>query len=225
MHRLAWTGVVALSLLASCSRAPVDAPTPTNRYLRLPRRTRQYTTVWNADSPAARSSRTTEAWGEPVTQGGLTLRTIESREVAAGQPDRVDRMRVFVDRGAFGFYATVGPDGTEDRYDPPQVVLPAQPRLGQRWAATHRTRAESVRRTCELIPFAGCPGGMSADCHSQRAELTTHVVEHFCPGVGWIGEDAAVFNTNGRYATAIGAVIVDGEPVARSQDRRAPLGP
>ena len=208
--------VLAVALLAlACRGKPPEPPTPSNPYLRLPRQTRQYTTIWNSGEPSAYATRTTETWGPATQVGRLAVRTIESREVQEGQPDRVERMKVFVDRGAFGLYSSTGANG-EERYDPPEVVMPAQPRVGQRWGGEHRHGGRVIRRTCELVVFEGCPRGLSADCHSRMEQATVHQVEHFCPGIGWIGEDASVFNARGRVATTIGAVIQDGEPVSRS---------
>ncbi len=212
--------VPAVALLAlSCSKPPSEALVPSNPYLRLPRQTRQYTTIWHSNEPSAYPTRTTETWGPATQVGRLTVRTIESRETQDGQPDRVDHMKVFVDRGAFGIYSSTGANG-EERYDPPEVVMPAQPRVGQRWAGQHRHAGRVIRRTCELVAFAGCPRGLSADCHSQMEQVTVHQVEHFCPGIGWIGEDASVFNARGRVGTTIGAVIQDGEPTSRSLPQR-----
>lgn len=215
---------VVVTLLLACREAPRETPAPSNPLIQLPRQTRQYTTIWNSGDPAAFSTRTTETWGPPARVGRLALRTVESREVRAGQPDRVTRMRVFVDRGAYGVYSTLNDDGTEDRYDPPEVVIPAQPRIGQRWQGDHRKSGLVIRRTCELQAFEGCPGGVSVDCHLRIDQDIVHVVEHFCPGVGWIGEDASVFNASERLATTTGAVIQDGVAVARSQRPRAPVG-
>lgn len=210
--------------LLACREAPRETPAPSNRFIRLPARTRQYTTIWNSGDVAAHSTRTTETWGPPAQVGRLSVRRVESREVRAGQPDRVTRMRVFVDRGAYGVYSTLNDDGTEERYDPPEVVIPAQPRVGQRWQGAHRKGALVIHRTCELVAFDGCPGGASVDCHLRIDQDTVHVVDHFCPDVGWIGEDASVFNARDRIATTTGAVIQDGVAVARSQRPRAPAG-
>ncbi len=209
--------ILTVALLAlSCRNPAHEALVPANPYLRLPRQTRQYTTIWNSNEPSAYSTRTTETWGPETTVGRLTVRTIESRETQDGQPDHVERMKVFVDRGAFGFYSSIGANG-EERYDPPEVVLPAQPRAGQRWEGEHRHGRRVIRRTCELVAFGGCSRGLSADCHSRMQDGTVvHQVEHFCHGIGWIGEDASIFNARGRVGTTIGAVIQDGVRTSRA---------
>jgi hypothetical protein len=105
-------------------------------------------------------------------------------------------------------------------YEPRQVVLPAQPTIGASWQSEHRllsqispvTRVSSKSRRCVIEAWSRCADGITSRCVSDLASgQTVEIAAHFCPGVGWVGEDDVV-NRDGKVQLEVHQDKVEDAP-------------
>lgn len=136
-----------------------------------------------------------ERWEGPVlSDSGDVQYDVIAENASTGRVLEV--VRVFYGEDGYGFVGTVQPDGTLQRWDPVQVVLPPDPKVGQIWEATHRKGPSVSVRSCEILASQGCEGGMVSVCESKRDGGTIVLRDHFCPGTGWAGFEALVVAAN-----------------------------
>lgn len=133
-----------------------------------------------------------ETWQGPTLQDGLLLYDVETFDVSEGQPDWLETVRHFFGPDGYGYLGTRTEDGTLERWEPRQVVLPPNPEIGQTWTASHVKGDQVSERTCEIMASELCDGGLVSVCDSKRGGGRIVLRDHFCPGVGWSGFEAMV---------------------------------
>jgi hypothetical protein len=137
--------------------------------------------------------------------------------------DRVDCVLVFL--GVDGFGNAASPiSGVSPRqwdwWSPPQVILPAQPVVGARWEQAHFKRGKWSRRQCELRADAAfCDDGIESRCYSEFESSAVVISEHYCKGLGWVGENAFARYVDGhRYSSFTYDLVVDGVAMPARRD-------
>ncbi|MSP54282.1 MAG: hypothetical protein EXR69_01545 [Myxococcales bacterium] len=130
-------------------------------------------------------------------------------------------------RGRDGFGNAASPlKGVWDWWSPPQVILPDRVVAGERWTELHLKRGSTSRRSCEILPDVSfCDDGIESRCVTEFDGGDTVVLaQHFCRGLGWVGEDArARPDGNHTFSTFTYDVVVDG--VRMPERRDAPVEP
>lgn len=83
-------------------------------------------------------------------------------------------------------------DGVADwvSWEPPLLVLPAEPAIGARWESGHQHGDVAVTRTCELLGSDLCPQGLVAVCEREQEAFRLVTRDHFCRGQGWSGYES-----------------------------------
>lgn len=136
---------------------------------------------------------------------------------------KVDCVLVFL--GVDGFGNAASPiSGVSPRqwdwWSPPQVILPAQPVVGARWEQAHFKRGKWSRRQCELRADAAfCDDGIESRCYSEFESSAVVISEHYCKGLGWVGENAFARYVDGhRYSSFTYDLVVDGVAMPARRD-------
>lgn len=132
-----------------------------------------------------------------------------------------DCVLTFLGREGFGNAASPL-KGVWDWWSPPQVILPAEVAVGERWSELHQKRGATSRRSCELrADVSFCDDGIESRCVTEFDGGDTVVLaQHYCRGLGWVGEDArARPDGNHTFSTFTYDLVVDG---VRMPDRREP---
>ncbi|TNE90209.1 MAG: hypothetical protein EP330_09120 [Deltaproteobacteria bacterium] len=126
----------------------------------------------------------------PAFDGDRVLYDVISENALTGKV--LDVTRVFYGPEGYGYLGTVMSDGKLEVWDPAQIVLPANPKVGDRWSAEHRKGSSLSSRSCEILPGEACGEGLVVVCESSRDGGTIILRDHFCPGIGWSGFEALV---------------------------------
>lgn len=143
---------------------------------------------------------------------------------------RLDRRKpadcVLVFLGADGYGNAASPvrgASAWDWWSPPQVILPPRPADGARWEAVHAKRGGMSRRGCELrADTSFCDDGLESRCFTEFPQSAVVISEHYCRGVGWVGESALARYADGhRYRAFTSDLVVDG--VAMPARRESPV--
>jgi hypothetical protein len=135
------------------------------------------------------SARVAQTWDGPETLEGRQVYTVQEVELDEGASVRA-RYRVFYGPEGFGYLGTYASSGEFLAYDPPEVVLPPDPRVGTAWSASHTHGDRAKVRTCEIMASTLCPPGLVVVCETQEEGARTIFRDHFCPGEGWVGFEA-----------------------------------
>lgn len=131
-------------------------------------------------------------WSGPSLDGNRLLYDVQTTDVTEGVPRPLEQVRHFVDETGYGYLGTFQEDGSVQVWDPPQVVLPLNPKVGDTWSGTH-TKGQSIsERSCEIMASDICEGGLVPVCESKRDGGRIILRDHFCPGIGWVGFEAMV---------------------------------
>jgi hypothetical protein len=193
--RLALVFALGLPLTSACGkRGPNhnDAPlTPAERLSALvsPATTVEYTEVTSVNLSADHQRvAVIDRWSPATTTGDTTLYEVTTVERG---PDGAERPR---ERARY----ELGPEGwrllgTEVNgrayaaFEPPQVILPADPKVGAFWTNTHRVGDATRERSCGITPSGACEGGLVSACVTTMGDRSVKLNQHFCPGLGWVG--------------------------------------
>lgn len=132
---------------------------------------------------------------------------------------RIDRRKptscalTFAGLDGYGNAASVF-EGRWDWFSPPQVVLPPVPTPGASWDSGHWKRGAASHRTCEVVADTSfCDDGVRSRCHTEFPASAVQITQHFCPGIGWVGEDALAQYEGGHvFSTFTFDVLLDGVP-------------
>lgn len=179
--------------LTGCKQAPVQsfggealrafAPPPSNiTYeqvavadgLRLPLRAME--AVWT---------------GPTIIDGRMVYDVVEAERREAEWMVR-ERLRVFYGAEGYGYLGTLEESGALEPWTPPQMVLPPNPVVGEKWTMDHVKGERTSHRSCELARSEFCEGGVVSICDSEMKEGRVVLRDHFCPGVGHVGFEALV---------------------------------
>ncbi len=152
----------------------------------------EYTRVNRAGSLALPEVRVRNEWRGPELVDGHIHYDIASWDITSGSPTRIDVTRAFYGPEGFGWVGTLDEDGVLEPWEPKQLVLPAEPEVGDTWSATHEKGDIVSVRSCEILASDLCEGGLVSVCDSQRDDGRIVLRDHFCPGVGWSGFEALV---------------------------------
>ena len=193
--RLALVFALGLPLTSACGkRGPNhnDAPlTPAERLSALvsPATTVEYTEVTSVNLSADHQRvAVIDRWSPATTTGDTTLYEVTTVERG---PDGAERPR---ERARY----ELGPEGwrllgTEVNgrayaaFEPPQVILPADPKVGAFWTNAHRVGDATRERSCGITPSGACEGGLVSACVTTMGDRSVKLNQHFCPGLGWVG--------------------------------------
>lgn len=196
--RLAVTLVIPLTL-ACGRRGPNanDAPlSPAERLGALvsPASTVEYTEV-TAVNLSADHQRVAviDRWSPPTATGDTTLYEVTTTERGRDGEERL-RERARYELGPEGWRLL----GTEVNgrayaaFEPPQVILPADPKVGAFWTASHRVGDATRERSCGITPSGACEGGLVSACVTTMGDRSVKLNQHCCPGLGWVGYSGEV---------------------------------
>lgn len=152
-------------------------------------------------------------WGPPTVMDDRLVYDVVVEDMSLGRPVVIERTRHFYGPQGYGYLGTILDDGTLQRWDPPQVVLPPHPKVGDTWSATHTKGDRTSERSCELLASEICVDGLVSVCDSQLEGGRIVLRDHFCPGVGWSGFEVLI--------------VKEGQPTVRmwSEDFRRDGGP
>lgn len=196
--RLAVTLVIPLTL-ACGRRGPNanDAPlTPAERLAALvsPASTVEYTEVTAVNLSADHQRvAVVDRWSAPTPTGDATLYEVTTMERGRDGEERL-RERARYELGPEGWRLL----GTEVNgrayaaFEPPQVILPADPKVGAFWTASHRVGDATRERSCGITPSGACEGGLVSACVTTMGDRGVKLNQHFCPGLGWVGYSGEV---------------------------------
>ncbi|MEY3210335.1 MAG: hypothetical protein RIT28_816 [Pseudomonadota bacterium] len=193
--RLAVALTLLIPLTLACGRRGPnanDAPlTPAERLTALvsPATTVEYTEVTAVNLSADRQRvAVIDRWSPPTITGDTSLYEVTTVERG---PDGAERSR---ERARY----ELGPEGwrllgTEVNgrayaaFEPPQVILPADAKVGAFWTASHRVGDATRERSCGITPSGACEGGLVSACVTTMGDRSVTLNQHFCPGLGWVG--------------------------------------
>ncbi len=144
------------------------------------------------------SNRIREQWDGPHLQGDLITYDVTALDITSDDRGlRLTGDRHWISAEGYGYLGTFDVDGVFTPWEPKQVLLPPDPKIGDTWTGTH-TKADSVSvRTCEILASDYCAGGIVSVCDSRKDGGVIVLRDHFCPGIGWGGFEALV-QTNGN---------------------------
>ncbi len=135
-----------------------------------------------------------EHWGQPWVEGDMVCFRRVTK--ASGDDGQVleDALVVYGPDGLLdaGIYNS---EGTLERWDPPQCLLPAEPAPGMRWTATHQRGDRTSERAVELLRCADHPGCLVSQVETRRADGVMVLRMHFAEGVGYNGHEALIQQT------------------------------
>lgn len=161
----------------------------------------------------AMTVRIQQDWAGPERQGDRATYVLTEQRIDAEGAKVRDTTRVFYGPEGYGYLEAQDSAKLWLGWDPPQLVLPADPALGATWTTSHVRGGKSSERTCELQPNDRCLGGVIAVCES-RVEAKRRVFrDFFCPDVGWTGFEALQVAPEGQVRIWSTDVVVDGKPV------------
>jgi hypothetical protein len=152
-----------------------------------------YTTLysWPSEGRTGRA-RSTQQCRLQRADGALQLELEGSELGEEGERTRFS-MRALWDAEGYRLTHLQG-YGCDLTYDPPTLMLPAQPRRVQSWSAP-LTRIDGLAlRTCQLergSPF--CERGAVVTCRTTQGSRELMERDHYCPGQGWRAQDGAVY--------------------------------
>lgn len=168
----------------------VDVPASLLRWAPPPRRVR-YARCGHAGAFELPRVTLEEHWSDPREEDGRVVYRRTTRQLSGG-PQKV------VEDALVGY----GPDGLVDlgvfvngalsRYEPPQVVLPADPVVGATWATEHRRGDRTSKRTVEVVASPTRKGGLLSVAEVRRPDGVLVLRTHFAEGEGWAGYEALV---------------------------------
>ncbi len=180
-----------------------------------PPKTVEYTRVNVAGDVALPENRIREDWVGPALSDDLLTWDVTSTDITAGgRGQRLETVRHFVGKDGYGYLGTVDEAGALTAWEPRQVLLPPDPKVGDTWTAEH-TKASSVsKRSCEILDSDYCPGGIVVVCDSRKDGGVIILRDHFCQGVGWGGFEALVQTGNSPSVRMWSEELIrDGAPV------------
>jgi len=134
-----------------------------------------------------------EVWGAlEATEEGLCVRRT-AHDVTA-EPRLIEDARVAYTADGLVDLGVYGPDGQLSLWDPPQVVLPAEPRDGFTLSATHQRGDSSSERDLQVLTCAEHPDCLVSVAEVRRPNGVLVLRTHFGDGVGFGGYEALVVN-------------------------------
>lgn len=182
-------------LLAGCPKPSSPFPDVTEaRKLAPPPREVSYTRVNVAGPFDLPNVPIVETWEGPSFSDDQITYDVTATNASTGRV--LDVTRVVYGPGGYGYLGTVERDGTIQRWDPMQVVLPMGAKVGDSWEGEHRKGASLSIRSCEILEAKVCDRGLVVVCESKRDGGVVVLRDHFCPDLGWVGFEAMVQTPN-----------------------------
>jgi len=232
MKRILAAALLASQLGASCHHVQAGAQMQAalQQVVPPPREVR-YTRVNIAGDVALPETQVREVWNGPHMDGDLVTYDVRSFDTTHD----IDGVLLSTDRhffgpGGYGFLGSVDQAGVLQPYDPPQIVLPPNPKVGQTWSAEHHKGDITSVRSCEILASDYCDAGIVVVCESHREGGVVVLRDHFCEGLGWGGFEALV--QTGRTPSVrmwSEDLVRDGRPVPvperAKQQEEAPEAP
>lgn len=183
--------LLAVLVMASCPKpGPIMPDVASTRAIAPPPGVVTYTRVNVAGPFDLPDVQIREQWEGPALNGERVLYDVITDNAATGH--QLEVVRVFYGPEGYGYVGTIQPDGTLQRWDPAQIVLPPNAKIGDSWEGTHQKGPSLSVRSCEILASEGCEGGMVTVCESKRDGGRIVLRDHFCPGAGWSGFEALV---------------------------------
>ena len=130
-----------------------------------------------------------ERWDGPHLGGDVITYDVTTWDIT-GEERVLESVRHFYGKAGYGYLGTLDEAGELQAWTPPQIVLPADPSVGQSWGGTHRKGDATSARTCEILNSDYCAGGIVVVCDSRRDGATVVIRDHFCSDAGWGGFEA-----------------------------------
>ncbi|MCK6523955.1 hypothetical protein L6R49_21305 [Myxococcota bacterium] len=192
---LALAALLSSSLVGACGErpprsnaAPLTAAERLNALVSLGTEV-EYTEVSAVNLSADRQRvAVVDRWSPPTVSGEVTLYEVTTTERGPDGAERV-RERARYELGPEG-WRLLGTEVSGRPYvafEPPQVVLPPDPKVGAFWTGTHRVGDTTRERSCSITPSSACEGGLVSDCVTAMGERAVKLQQHYCPGLGWVG--------------------------------------
>ncbi len=180
-------------LLAGCPKGgPTSSEGPLNAELRAwhpPPKVVTYTRMNRAGPLPLPDVASRDEWVGPELEDGRLVYVITTYDVREVQAEPLYKVKAFYGTEGFGYLGSWEGD-TYVAWEPPQVVLPSKPAVGQVWRAVHTKGAVQSERTCEILAGDVCEDGMVVVCDSKRDGGRIIMRDHFCPGIGWASFEA-----------------------------------
>jgi hypothetical protein len=133
-----------------------------------------------------------DTWGPATAGAGMTTWDVVTEEKTAEGWTRRSAARMFLGADGVGYLGNVEADGSFVAWNPPKVLLPPDPAVGDAWSATHHNGERMELRTCELAASDYCAGGLVAVCDVDRSVERLVFRDHYCKDVGWSGFELLV---------------------------------
>ena len=185
--------MIALALLLSgCPRHGVETWSGPARDWATPPTTVTFVRVNDAGPFQLPDKPMKMTWSGPTVLDDLLVYDVVTQDLTLENPVVVERVRQFYGPAGYGYLGTLDEAGKLDAWQPPEIVLPPHPKVGDTWADVHRKSDRTIERSCEIMASNLCPGGIVSVCDSTMPDGRVILRDHFCPGIGWAGFEALV---------------------------------
>jgi hypothetical protein len=82
---------------------------------------------------------------------------------------------------------------------PPRVKITAHPHAGDTWEADHVVGTMTSHRSCHIVTWSECDGGLEVECLSTYTNgMRIDQANRFCRGVGEVGVVATIVSKDGK---------------------------
>jgi hypothetical protein len=130
-----------------------------------------------------------DEWVGPELEDGRLVYTVTTYDTRQDPPAELYKFKAFYGPEGFGYLGSWNKD-VYTAWVPPEIVLPADPQVGQTWQAVHQQGTSTSDRSCEIVKSNLCDGGIVSVCDSKRDGGRIIMRDHFCPSIGWAGFEA-----------------------------------
>lgn len=182
------------ALLAACHRTP-EKPADPRKLLELyPLRPHVQWVEWRDNRGSITSRAREETW---TRDGNRDVWDVITKDREGDATPYHARYALTAD----GLVQTAIFEGAREiEVRPPKLTLPADPREGRAWEGEHTMGNLVVKRSCKLLAFAKCAGGIEEQCRSVFPDgRMVDVHNRWCRGVGQVSY-ASITRTAGSDA-------------------------
>ena len=206
--------MVAIVALSGCPHGgatltPPPPQSPLERFAAPPHTVTWHETMFLGQIEAAAFT-VRQDWSAPHTIGNRVVYDVTETQIDDGGERVREKLQMFYGPEGYGQFGEYD-KGNLAVFDPPEVVLPADPFLGEEWEQAHSLGAgEKVPRSCEIMASSLCPQGYVSVCDTTVKGHRAIMRDHFCPNVGWSGFETLILVDQGDMRIWTDHVVKDG---------------